>query len=849
MTIMMLLAIAASVTSPDGETDFGIEFFDAGSGVTADQVIPYFAQLDADTVIDVEPGVLPEGDYLMDITFTTDGSKVLVCNYMTQNVTVMDWASMAIDTTVGGDGMPGGIACSDQYAVIALPFSDRIDVYDLSDASLAASFPSGEQPWEVRISGDGSRAFVSCDIDDVCEVIDLNTLTHEMTISGFPVWLASYGWGSEANRFYTKFSGFELVGDSLIATGTGENQLLFFSTETGNVEESLDIPECESVALSGDGTTMVALSRTDPVMLTRIDLSDFSILSSISVTGYSAGMTTEIAVNQTGTKAFISTSGNTSHLVDFVDMEAVTFSSTYSAFWIGVSPDHSLAVSGQYRYSIIDFATETMVAQYQGNAQYIGCVSPVANNTVSYAPTSHEGIYFYSFDDSSVNYLGDVMSGSPVEGDGTRRVAISADGTVALVSNTMSDNVSIVDMATLEVTAVLEIGDRVQDVAITGDSQWGVVCGFNSNSVMVIDLGSESIVADVPTGTRPGVVSISPDDAYAYVGNIASNTVSVVALDGASSYEVTDIPCGVIGVVWAACGVSSDVQVSPTGEYCLVAASFDDRVKVIDTSTNTIVADLAVGDFPLQIAFNEDGTRALVSNYIGDTYSLIDVDGASSSVVGTWAAGDGPLRVAYDAFTDQFAMGLYSDRQVKMVDPVSGDITATYSYAGSGAVIDLDFDADGSRLVLTAAASPTPCRMHRDGEYEDLDGGAVYFDYCQASQELLAPVPGPDLAIYLRYSVEGIEEGAVFTSGLPCLSVSPNPGSGQFSFSVAVPRTGDARLGVYDLSGRLVSEVHSGPLEAGEHSFGWDGPLPAGVYCVRLDSADRTVSRLMTICR
>lgn len=848
MISLLLCALAASVTTPDGEPFEHFETLDPGSGVTADQVIPFLATLDADTVKNVEPGVLPEGDYLMDITFTTDGSKVLVCNYMTRNVTVMDWASMSIDTTVGGDGLPGGIACSDQYAVIAVPFSDRIDVYDLSDASLAASFPCGEQPWEIRISGDGGHAFVSCDIDDVCEVIDLNTLTHELTITGFPVWLSSYGWGSEANRFYTVFSGFEILGDSLIAAGTGDNQLLFFSTATGAVEETVDIPECASVAISGDGTTLIALSATDPVMLHRVDLSTFSLLGSVAIVGYTSGMTRDIAVNQDGTKAFISTSSNTSHLVDFVDMEAVTFSSTYSAFWVGVSPDHSLAVSGQYRYSIIDFATETMVAQHQGNAQYIGCVSPVANHTASYAPTMHEGVYFYSFDGSSANYLGDVMSGSPVEGDGTRRTAIAPDGTVALVSNTMSDNVSIVDMGTLETTAVIEIGDRVQDVAITGDSQWGVVCGFNSNSVMILDLEAETVVANVPTGNRPSVVSISPDDGFAFVGNITSNTVSVVALEGASSYEVAEIPCGVIGVVWAACGVSSDVRVSPTGEYCLVAASFDDRVKVIDTSTNTVVADLTVGDFPLQIAFSSDGTRALVTNYLGDTYSLIAVDGASSSVVGTWPAGDGPLRVAWDPVTGQFGMGLYSDRQVKMVDPATGSITATHSYSAHGAVVDLDFSESGNRLVLTGPGGTVPCRMHLDGEYEDLDGSAVFFDYCHQTQTAMAAVPGPDYAIYLEYSPQGFAEGVISVSGMPGLSVSPNPGNGSFSFEVFLPAEGPVSIGVYDLSGRLVSGVASAGYGAGSHLVSWDGGLPSGVYAVRMDACGKTISRLLTVC-
>ena len=159
-----------------------------------------------------------------------------------------------------------------------------------------------------------------------------------------------------------------------------------------------------------------------------------------------------------------------------------------------------------------------------------------------------------------------------------------------------------------------------------------------------------SLYFAINSRSRPSVVSITPDDGYAYVGNVSPNSVSVVQLDGASSTGVAEIPFGVIGVSWAACGVTSDVQVSPSGDYCLVAASFDDRVKVIDTATNTVIADLTVGDFPLQIAFNADGSRALVTNYSGDTSSLIDVDGVSSSVVGTWSAGDGPLRVLVVSF-------------------------------------------------------------------------------------------------------------------------------------------------------------------------------------------------------
>ncbi len=847
---VVLCVLASGVPSEDGSLVDGFESFEAGSGVTVDQLMPFYASPDADTIANIDPGVIPEGDYLMDITFTTDGSKVLVCNYMTENITVMDWASMSVDTTFAVDGYPGGIACSDDYAVVAVPFSDRVDVFSLSDYSLAGSFAVGEQPWVVRISDDGNYAYVACDIDDVCEVIDLTSLTHSMTLVDFPVWLTSYGWGSEGNRFFVNFSGFEVMpGGAHIAVGDGATSLLFFNTSTGNVDYTLSVPECDNVALSGDGAYLVALSTTNPVSLSRIDLSIFAVDSVVAVTGYTSGMTRGIAINQDGTKAYISTSSNTSALVRFLTNDFVSFSNTYSAFWIGVSVDHSLAVSGQYRYSIIDFATETMVAQYQGNTQYFGCVSPVGNSTASYDPTRHEGVYFYNFSGSSATYLGDVLSGSEVEGDGTRRAAIAPDGSIAVVSNTLSDNISIIDLAALEIDAVLDIGDRVQDVAITSDSRWAVVCGFNSNSVKILDLDTYTIVADVPTGSRSSVVSITPDDAYAYVGNVSSNTVSVVQLDGASSTEIAEIPCGVIGVVWAACGVTSDVRVSPSGDYCLVAASFDDKVKVIDTATNTVVADLTVGDFPLQIAFNYDGSRALVTNYLGDTYSLIDVDGASSSVVGTWSAGDGPLRVAYDTVSDEFAMGLYSDRVVKTVDPSSGSITGTHSYTTSGNLVDLDYDAfDGALLVLTAPGASVPCRLHRDSEYEELSASAVFFDYCDATGTAVVTVPGPDYGIVVTWTPEGIEEGYIGMAGMPGLAVSPNPGTGSFAFSVYLPVACDVRLGVFDLSGRLVSVVSEESLLAGSHAFVWNDVVPAGVYAVRLDAGSKTVTRLMTVC-
>jgi len=845
--IIIMLAAALHPTSPDGSAGLETEQLTPSSGITADIVLPAPVFLDT-AQTDVEPGVLPEGDYLMDVAFTRDGQYALLCNYMTQNLSVIDWASMEVDTTVALDGMPGAVACSDDYAVVALPFSDRVDVLSLSDWSPAASFDTGEQPWVVRVSENGSEAYVGCDVDDVCEVIDLDSLSHNLTITGFPVWLSSYGWGSESNRFYVRYSQMEpLPGGGLLAVGDGESSLLVYDTETGSLEETVAVPECPATGLSGDGQYLLALSAADPVAVYRIDLSSYAVDASVQVTGYTSGMAGDVVANADGSKAYISTSDNTSTLVRLEEGTFKTFSSTYSAFWLGVSPDHSMAVSGQYRYSIVDFASEAVVDQSLGNTQYIGAASPAGNVTASFDPTRNEAAYVYSFDGTGITYLGEVISGSPVEGDGCRRVAMAPDGSVAVVSNTLSDNASFVDLSSMEVQAVLDIGDRVQDAAVTPDSRYAVICGFNSNSVKVVDLDDYSIVADVPTGTRSGVVSIEPDGSHAWVGNISANTVSVVELAGSSSSEVAELPVGVIGVSWAATGVSSDVRVSPDGSVCLVAASFDDEVHVIDTASYGIVATLDVGDFPLQIAFTDDGSRALVTNYSGDTYTLIDVDGASSSVVGTWSAGDGPLRAAYDPATDRLAYGLYGDDQIRMVDPETGSVTDSYPYPES--VLDLQFGEDGSRFALTASGTSNLCMLHRDGESFELSASAVHFHYSDAADLAMAASPGPDWAMAVDWSPQGVRARDVEASGVPGLSVFPNPSAGSAVFGVSIPEEGPARLDVYDLGGRLVETVAEGMMPAGESSISWASgrELPPGVYCVRLQTGGKVRSRLMTL--
>ncbi|MEZ5064770.1 MAG: FlgD immunoglobulin-like domain containing protein [bacterium] len=75
---------------------------------------------------------------------------------------------------------------------------------------------------------------------------------------------------------------------------------------------------------------------------------------------------------------------------------------------------------------------------------------------------------------------------------------------------------------------------------------------------------------------------------------------------------------------------------------------------------------------------------------------------------------------------------------------------------------------------------------------------------------------------------------------------SPNPFVERTTISFRVPRAGIATVDVYDVSGRRLRTLASGPVAEGTHDVVWDGltsagvPAPAGVYFVRLTSPGET---------
>jgi YVTN family beta-propeller protein len=331
-----------------------------------------------------------------------------------------------------------------------------------------------------------------------------------------------------------------------------------------------------------------------------------------------------------------------------------------------------------------------------------------------------------------------------------------------------------------EVVASIDLGEACYDVVTYGN--FAICGGYNNNTVKIIDLSSLELVAEVPTGQRPMELTVHPYDNIVYAANIKSNTISVIELSGPGSQVIATIPCGIIGVYIPFFGIRSGVEVDPGGDYLLVAASFDDQVKVIDTETNQVVKSLDVGDFPLAIEFQTLGNIACVTNLFDHSFSLISLDGADSEVIGTWPAnGDYPVDVAYYPDNDEFWLCNYNSGNITRFDASTGAYGGQVNMNAYGGVWKMDFYLNGDPIYLTVGNETyNPSIIFQDSIFQlpaspaTMEWGFLWWGF---GAYAVAPIPGPDYVSVIEIDwLEGVDDDPLLVK--EAVAISPNPFTG-----------------------------------------------------------------------
>lgn len=594
----------------------------------------------------------PEGDMPREVAFLADGSAVVVVNRDTDNLMFFDVATRTVTHVVDVGDFPVHLAVSpdNRYVVVANVLSHDVSVIDVATRSLLANVPvAGLQPYRVAITPDSSRAVVGVINDAVISsfsIINLDGLVVENAFNSTPQGVIGFFFTPEPAISGNIFTQFALTPDGakIILPDYGNARVALYTVPDG-AQTLLAVPSGPlAVDVSLDGALAVIQHQTSPGAITTIDLAVPAVLNTFSTVDALSDQIIRITPDKSHAIAAISNN------VIFTNLATGARAATINT---GVVGDIELSFDGQYAFvsnfnaRIIDVPARTLVKTISYAACAESAVSPTQYRAVALNNRFREDLHFYNINGAAGYFEGAALSGPAPEGDCPRSVTVSADGSLAITSNLVSRNISIIDMQARDVRSYVNVGDRAYETAITPDGAYAVALGADDNAVRIIDLAADAVVKSFTISTRPMRVKIAPDGSYAYVLNIAGgDKVSFIRLDGANSAIEAQLPSGETGSVGT---YLSGVGLTHDGSIFAVCAGFDDRLNLFDTATKTQIASVPVGDFPLMVAFSPDDTRAYVSNVFSDNVSVVLIDGANSQLIANVGTLDYPVMLTTDA--------------------------------------------------------------------------------------------------------------------------------------------------------------------------------------------------------
>lgn len=322
-----------------------------------------------------------------------------------------------------------------------------------------------------------------------------------------------------------------------------------------------------------------------------------------------------------------------------------------------------------------DFVPKSVVASGTGlyfaqNMMYRHTIS-VLDNHKSLVATIDDSVDLREF---GYDVPGDVYRGAPVE------AAFTSDGSFAFVSNYRmygpgydphaggdscrkgqgeDSFVYRIDTTTLDIDGVYPVGQVPKYLAVTPDDRLLLVsnwCGFDTT---VIDLATGETVASVDVGRYPRGIAVTSDSATAYVALMGSTDIAVINLSALLSENIPSALDASVRAYIRGVGVSPrHLVLSPDDETLYVTLSGEDAVVAVDLNSGQVTQRVWTGQAPRSMDISTDGTALYVVNYKSHTMSKIRT--RDLTILQELDTTPKPIGITYDPFNDEVWVSTYT---------------------------------------------------------------------------------------------------------------------------------------------------------------------------------------------
>lgn len=566
------------------------------------------------------------------VALSPDGARAYVTNSTDRTVSVVDTATGTLVKSVAVGGSASAVALSPDgsRAYIALKSASKLAVMDTATHSVITTVSVGWSPSAVAVNANGTRVYVSNPGSGTMSVIDAatNRKVTSVTIGSSPAGLAVNPTGT---RVYVAVRG----SDRIAVVDAATNKLI---TKIAVADSPVDAAAPSGSAVyaihSGGGMSVI-----DPAT------------NSVTASGLYVGASpTAIAANADGSKLFVANANEWLSVFD-------TATKSSEAVPIDFAPEtgmHDIAVSADGNRIYITDAADRVLRVVTATV-IPNSVPELVSGPTTGSAALYDGALSGRFTvrDADRDALTRRVSREPGSGEVIVSEVVGEDGTVYTFTYTpteaarelarqtpgddsdtftvtVSDGIAQVDVVvsvpilpsspTIPTTGAtrISVGPRPVTSFIVGSRLY--VANGDDGSVSVIDTATNRMVNTVPgvdVRYRRIPITASADGRYLYASRYRNYdaTASIAVIDTATGAVVATVVMPTCeSECWSYSAGITDMEISSDGArlYAAEKWGYAGTVTTVDLTTNTVVANHAVGeymDYYAELELTADGSR------------------------------------------------------------------------------------------------------------------------------------------------------------------------------------------------------------------------------------------------
>ena len=279
------------------------------------------------------------------------------------------------------------------------------------------------------------------------------------------------------------------------------------------------------------------------------------------------------------------------------------------------------------------------------------------------------------------------LSGSPV-----LFVALRDEDVVAVIDMGSDEEVARIPTGIVPLSVLMTPDQRYLFVANTGGST-----GTSENRVTVIETATHQVAANIEVDNAPLDLALSADGQLVYVTNSQSKSISVIEVASLTVRNRIRVPVVNDGGPYG-------VAIHPDGKRLYVTDIQANQVLIVDTALRATVGRIEVIEDPRSLVISADGKRLYVSGGdFGDTGSggIAVVDTESESMVTTIFVDGGVFRLALSPDGSRLYGTDRANAQLVVVDVAQNRVVNTVQVLPEGEETrDLFVSRDGSQIYV-----------------------------------------------------------------------------------------------------------------------------------------------------